>query len=59
MQSIKTKIIKPMSLYPTLDTTQQVVDLAQSKLSEDSKNEVMSLIYTYHNSLLKELNNEG
>lgn len=51
--------IKPMNLYPTLDSTKQVVELAQSKLPEDSKNEVISLLYTYHNTLLKEVNNES
>lgn len=48
--------IKKMSVYPTLDTTQQVIDIVKANLSKDRKNEVIGLLYTYHNTLLKELN---
>lgn len=43
----------PMALFPTLGSLQEVVDLADSKLPINSKNELSSLLYTYHNTLLK------
>ena len=51
MQNIKTKT---MSLYPTLESTQEVVELANSKLPITCKNEMYSILMTYHNTLLKE-----
>lgn len=45
----------PMNLFPTLDSLQDVVDLAESKLPLIHKNEVTSLLMTYHNTLLKQL----
>lgn len=48
--------IKPMPIYPTLGSLQEVVDLAESKLPITNKNEVIALLITYHNTLLKELN---
>jgi hypothetical protein len=41
-----------MSLFPTLGTLQEVADLADSKLPITSKNELFSLLATYHNTLL-------
>lgn len=46
----------PMSLFPTMDSLQDVVDLAESKVPVSTKNEIRSLLFTYHNSLLKVLN---
>lgn len=46
----------PMGLFPTLGSLQEVVDLAESKLPITNKNEVIALLITYHNTLLKELN---
>jgi hypothetical protein len=42
----------PMSLFPTLGSLQEVADLADSKLPITSKNELFSLLATYHNTLL-------
>ena len=47
---------QPMSLYPTLDSLQDVVDLAESKLPINNKNDLVGMLCTYHNTLLKVLN---
>ena len=47
--------IQPMSLFPTLETTQDVVALANSKLPIHNKNDVYSLLMIYHNTLLNQL----
>lgn len=44
-----------MNLFPTLGTLQEVVDFAESKLPITDKNDITSLLMTYHNTLLKEL----
>ena len=41
-----------MGLFPTMGSLQGVVDLADSKLPITSRNEVISLLMTYHNTLL-------
>ena len=41
-----------MSLFPTLGSLQEVVDLAESKLPISDKNEMFSLLMSYHNTLL-------
>jgi hypothetical protein len=43
----------PMTLFPTLGSLQEVVDFADSKLPITDKNEMFSLLMTYHNTLLK------
>jgi hypothetical protein len=43
----------PMPLYPTLDSLQDVVTLADSKLPISNKNDLFSILFTYHNTLLK------
>ena len=48
----------PMTVFPTLDSLDDVVTLAQSKAPVISKNEVYSLLMTYHNTLLKQLEDE-
>lgn len=44
---------KPMNVFPTLESLQDVVDLGVSRLPINNKNEVISLLATYHNTLLK------
>jgi hypothetical protein len=43
----------PMALFPTLGSLQEVVDLANSMLPITSKNDMFSLLMTYHNTMLK------
>lgn len=43
----------PMGLFPTLGSLQEVVDFADSKLPITDKNDLFSLLMTYHNTLLK------
>lgn len=45
-----------MALFPTLGSLQEVVDLADSKLPITDRNEMFSLLMSYHNTLLKQLN---
>ena len=45
----------PMTLFPTLGSLQEVMDLAHSKLPITDKNELFSLLATHHNTLLSEL----
>ena len=42
----------PKTLFPTLGSLQEVVDLAESKLPITDKNEMFSLLMSYHNTLL-------
>ena len=41
-----------MALFPTMDSLQDVMDLAQSRLPVTDHNEMLSLLFTYHNTLL-------
>ena len=43
-------------LFPTMDSLQSVVDLADSKLPITTKNEVYTLLMTFQNTLLSQLN---
>jgi hypothetical protein len=43
----------PMGLFPTLGSLQEVTEYGESKLPITDKNELMSLLMTYHNTLLK------
>lgn len=45
----------PLALFPTLGSLQEVFDYAESKLPITSKNELNSLLFTYHNTLLNQL----
>ena len=45
----------PMALFPTMGSLQEVIDFAESNLPISSKNEMHSILMTYHNSLLKVL----
>lgn len=42
-----------MGVFPTLGSLQEVVDIATSKLPITNANELTSLLFTYHNTLLK------
>lgn len=44
-----------MGLYPTLGSLQEVMDFADSKLPITNKNDLIAILYTYHNTMLKEL----
>lgn len=48
--------VGPLSLYPTMDTLREVVDLAESKLPINNKNDLVGMLGVYHNTLLKVLN---
>ena len=43
----------PQPLYPTMNSLQEVLDLGQANLPVMTKNELNSLLMTYHNTLLK------
>lgn len=45
----------PMNVYPTLNSLQEVHELAESKLPITDKNELHSLLMVYHNTLLHTL----
>lgn len=45
--------IKPMPLYPTYNSLNEVIALANSKIPIGNKNEVYSILCSYHNTLLK------
>lgn len=45
----------PMSLFPTLGSLDEVMELAESKLPITSKNELYSLLMTFQNTLIHEL----
>jgi hypothetical protein len=48
----------PMGLFPTLNSLQSVIDLALSQLPLQTPNSIVSLLMIYHNTLLKELQDE-
>lgn len=41
-----------MNLFPTMGSLQEVLDFADSKLPITNKNELNSLLFMYHNTLL-------
>jgi hypothetical protein len=43
----------PMGLFPTAGSLQEVVELAESKLPITNQNDMVCLLMTYHNTLLK------
>ena len=43
----------PMGLFPTMSSLQEVLDFADSKLPIKNKNELVSILFIYHNTLLK------
>ena len=50
--------VTPMSLFPTMNSLQEVMDLGMSKMPVNQWNEMHSLLCIYHNTLLKVINNE-
>lgn len=44
-----------MSLYPTMESIQEVIALAESKLPITDSNEMYSLLMTFQNTLIKYL----
>ena len=48
----------PMGLYPTLNSLEEVVALAKSSVSPSECLGVVSLLFTYHNTLLKVITHE-
>lgn len=44
-----------MTLFPTLDSPEEVLELAKSKVTSVERNELHSLFMTYHNTLLHRL----
>jgi hypothetical protein len=49
----------PMTVFPTLGSLQEVIDLANSKLPISDQNEMFSLLMSYHNTLLKEIHGQA
>ena len=49
--------VLPMSIYPTLGSLQEVIELANSKLPVIQQNEMYALLMTFQNTLLRELEN--
>lgn len=45
-----------MPLFPTLGSVQEVIELANSKIPVTHQNEMYSLLMTFQNTLLKEIN---
>lgn len=45
----------PMPLFPVLDNLNAVVDLGISQLPINNTNQLISLLMTYHNTLIKQL----
>ena len=44
-----------MPLFNTLDNLQEVLEFSESCLPITTKNELHTLLFTYHNTLLKQL----
>mgnify|MGYP000374433769 FL=1 len=44
-----------MPLFPTMRAIEDVIDLGEANLPITSKNELITILGTYHNTLLKEL----
>lgn len=46
------RAVFPLELFPTLGSLQEVLDLASSQLPLKYKNDVVALLFMYHNTLL-------
>lgn len=46
-------LFKSLPLFPTMNTLQEVIDLSNSKIPVMTENEMLSLLMTYHNTMLK------
>ena len=51
-------VLRPVSMnvFPTMGSLQEVIDFAESRLPINSKNEVTTLLFIYHNTLLSQVN---
>lgn len=52
------KIVPEKSIFPTMGSIQEVIDLAESKLPITNKNELHSLLMTMSNTTKKEDSHE-
>lgn len=50
-----TVIIAPQNIYPTMGSINEVLELADSKIPLLQRNEMFSLLMTFQNTLLKQL----
>ena len=48
-------IITPQNIYPTLGSINEVFELADSKIPMMQRNEMFSLLMTFQNTLLNQL----
>lgn len=44
-----------MGVYPTLGSLREVLDMGVSKLPIEDQNDLYTLLFTYHNTLLQEV----
>lgn len=44
---------EPQNIYPTMDSINEVIELASSKVPLTKKNEMYSILMTFQNTLLK------
>ena len=56
-----TVVIEPvhLSMFPTMSSLKACVDMATVQLPIKDKNSLLWILYTYHNTLLAELANQG
>ena len=52
-------LLEQMSLYPTLDSVTEAITFIEAQVPLNTANEVFGLLMIYHNSLLKQLNDNG
>jgi hypothetical protein len=45
----------PMGLFPSMDSLQQVIDMANSQLPIATPNAIFTLLMVYHNTLLSQI----
>lgn len=48
----------PMGLFPTMDNLESVLELGLSQLPITTPNQLVCLLMTYHNTLMKVQNDE-
>ena len=55
IESPKTAALRAvaMGLFPTMNSLQEVMDYAESRIPISSKNELTGILMMYHNTLLK------
>ena len=51
--------VRYASIYPTMDSPDDVLKWAATKLPITTKHELASVLMTYHNTLLKEIQAHG